>query len=65
MEWIKCSEQMPDAERKEILLFYFGMIELGKYNEITNEFMLPFSVRAIPKNDVTHWMPLPQPPETE
>ena len=64
-EWISVSERLPDENRPEVLFYCksFKRVELGKYNEFTKEWMVPFSSYAIPVGDVSHWMPLPDAPK--
>lgn len=59
-KWIKCSEQMPPVDT--IVVVSFKSLEtsplLWSGNEWDDEYgMIPI------RQDVTHWMPLPKPPE--
>nr|DAU58030.1 MAG TPA: Protein of unknown function (DUF551) [Caudoviricetes sp.] len=70
MEWIKCSERMPDADCWVLICnVSLGGVDMGIYrndehldedehwqNE-SGEFIEAFSGWP-----VTHWMPLPEPP---
>lgn len=66
-EWIKCSERLPDESRNEVLFYikHMQQIEIGKYNEFTSQWMLPFRAHKVSAGNVTHWMPLPAAPEEE
>lgn len=66
-EWIKCSERMPENtqmllafSQDEIVAAYWSWvvnpIDYKKYRGFTY-------LSGIILDDVTHWMPLPEPPE--
>lgn len=63
MEWIKCSERMPE-ETGDIIVFSDGIVMSG----ISYSRRKGFYIDALeyddyePIDDVTHWMPLPNPP---
>lgn len=57
--WIPCSERMPD--RNEPILFYrHGQIHQGRFIGGGEWHSL---IGGYYRTDVTHWQPLPQPPE--
>ena len=63
MEWIKCSDRLP--EKETMVLTYspetnlrWGMIAFHGAWEVAIEGMETVS-------GITHWMPLPQPPKEE
>ena len=66
-EWIKCSERMPENTQM-LLAFSQGEIVAAYWNWVVNPIdykkyrgftYLSGSIL----DDVTHWMPLPEPPE--
>ena len=64
-EWISVEDRLPDEARPEVLFYSksFKRVELGKYNEFTKEWMVPFSSYSLPAGEVTHWMTLPDAPK--
>lgn len=65
MEWISVNDRLPESSVP--VLIYFnrcgGDIDLGRYHTSGN---MPFwSIGAYQLGyEVTHWMPLPDPPNT-
>lgn len=65
-EWIRMDERRPDIDQK--VLYYFEMvgIHVGRYGRWTDEEGYEHDVFSGPSgfltDDVTHWMPLPEPP---
>lgn len=63
-EWISVKDKLPD-DGKEVLFSDGSSIMVGWYNadeefwELTDADMIVYAV------DVTHWMPLPEPPKGE
>lgn len=63
--WIKCSEQMPEETDDIIVACSDGIVMSG----ISYSRRKGFYIAALgydsdePVTDVTHWMPLPEPPE--
>lgn len=64
MEWIKCSERMPDAETNPDVLVYcsdtkeqFVGFHIGR-----GDFQFFNMDDVIGACHPTHWMPLPEPP---
>ncbi len=64
-KWIKCSEQMPEETCGIIVALSDGIVMSG----ISYSRRKGFYMEALeygddePIIDVTHWMPLPEPPE--
>jgi len=64
MEWIKCSERMP--EENSNVIFYendFSCIYIGSYENIYGYKWIVNCMEIEQK--VTHWMPLPEKPKGE
>lgn len=70
-EWIKCSDKYPHAG-EAILIVVNGIVQdvTFKYDYLcgVDEWFAPYffddvSDISIPFNDVSHWMPLPEPPK--
>lgn len=72
MEWIKCSEKLPQKETP-VLIVYAGTIRVGQLlteYPTWEETFKAYKYWDDPEkdgqdwewNDVTHWMPLPEPP---
>jgi hypothetical protein len=62
MEWIKCSERMPEFAQDVFCFNLYKQYMIGSVTKINNDnyvcegyFAKLFSV--------THWMPLPEPPK--
>lgn len=68
-KWISVEDRLPDEARPEVLFFVseLNQIELGKFNETTGKWIVPYSDVYYQNgfNWVTHWMPLPEPPKGE
>jgi hypothetical protein len=78
MQWISVKERFPE-HRQDVLIFYEGEFFLAtylvtpskttgrkhiKFHPEKREFYVNEDVGWDPLSDVTHWMPLPQPPHT-
>lgn len=63
-EWIKCSERMPE-ETDDIIVVSDGIVVSGiSYSRRYGFYMAALEYDSdAPIKDVTHWMPLPEPPE--
>ena len=66
MGWIKCSERLPE-EGQKIIIFMPNFIN-GSWTETAffgsnGSWCLSASILSIEKTKITHWMPLPDPPE--
>lgn len=57
-EWIKCTERMPELDDdgfSEMVLVFSSSKNIYQNYVIDNEWAVD--------TDITHWMPLPQPPK--
>lgn len=60
-EWIKCSERMPD-DFEDVLVTDGDNVEvMWRHRSGLWDYWAPRNPN-ISSNDVTHWMPLPEPP---
>lgn len=59
MEWIKCSERLPDDNKMVLVFEHDKNGDGGSYNIVWG-----WSVDVAFKRGITsHWMPLPKPPK--
>lgn len=63
MEWIKCSDRMPRDHEVVLVLDYSQSVNKGYWFD--SEKMWWGSEWMCEEGDVTHWMPLPEPPKEE
>ena len=59
MNWISVKERLPEDE-EEVLVFADGKIHLMFYRRVLAVFE-----ECSDESNVTHWMPLPEPPKEE
>lgn len=63
-KWISVEERLPDGDDK-VLVSYLGYVNIAFYRW-DHVFELPNTVMIDPhKGNITHWMPLPEPPKEE
>ncbi|WP_274371851.1 DUF551 domain-containing protein [Morganella morganii] len=63
MEWIKTSEQLPEDETI-VLVFGRGIKWIADVDNGGQSYPDEFTLeRTIFADEITYWMPLPQPPE--
>lgn len=64
-EWIKCSERMPEETDDIIVACSDGTVISGiSYSRRKGFYMAALEYDSDePIKDVSHWMPLPEPPE--
>ena len=65
MEWIKVSDRLPEQPFIDVILFEpdfgeEGVVETGSYR---GKGVFNDSIGELQEGVVTHWMPLPPPPE--
>ena len=53
--WIPVGERLPNS--------YLTVLSLSKNGDIKVDFVQPKKIWYLGRNNVTHWMPLPEPPE--
>ena len=58
--WIPVTERLPEDERN-ILITYYGDITMGWYRESVNTWMIYEGEGNAEPDEVTAWMPLPEP----
>ena len=62
MEWIKCSDRMPEINIEVLMLTEAGYYFIAEIN--ANKEWITSEVGEVKCGHcVTYWMPLPQPPE--
>lgn len=64
MEWISVKERLPNSEEYVLVCLKYGRVRVGRYiyntwNYCSGVFMTEL---AAGEYAVTHWMPLPEPP---
>lgn len=77
-EWISVKDRLPDPDEKVIVYnaenegtFFARRIEsdFECWDAVTREFVnwrwIPYGYTCITLESVTHWMPLPKPPEVK
>jgi hypothetical protein len=69
MKWIKCSEKMPDIDEKIVFFintkkYCFTGIEMGFLDKSieSDELIFRSCEYRFNSEEVTHWMPVPEPP---
>jgi hypothetical protein len=66
MEWISCKERLPDKQDRYLI---FGQFTKDCPNQVYEALYLKkprrFMADGIYSKNVTHWMPLPEPPKTK
>jgi hypothetical protein len=63
MKWIACKDRMP-KDGEDVIFLAFGVdILVGFFSESMQEWCIHYANETYPrKNQVTHWMPLPELP---
>ena len=61
-KWIPVSERLPDPWEWVLCYCRAGMIEMLRYDHLMDYWEASTLSRVYMKDYVTHWMPLPEPP---
>jgi hypothetical protein len=61
-EWISVKDRLPENEKCVLVYSQDGGVAEGKYNARFNEWV-QFRWNVTELKNVTHWMPLPEPPK--
>jgi hypothetical protein len=64
--WIPVGERLPERN-KMVCVVCKGHATVGTYSPMMLDWwaMMPFTSNMVPTRLVTHWMPLPEPPEVK
>ena len=60
-KWIPVSERLPDENDNTVLVYAAGYMELGWFDE--DDSVWKSDEYAWDADEVTHWLPLPEPPK--
>jgi len=63
MNWISVKNKLPEQNESVLIFSKNGGVAEARYRETENVF-IQYRWSVIKGNDVTHWMPLPEPPES-
>ncbi len=68
MEWISVKDKLPPENESVLVVVHgyrrgFEPISLVEISSYSHDFDFIFDDLPISRIDVTHWMPLPEPPE--
>jgi hypothetical protein len=63
MEWIKCSDRMPEIAEWVIIVFEKSDIQIGALNSANKGYRWFSRGVGMLIDNPTHWMPLPEPPK--
>lgn len=64
-EWISVKDRMPEKMEWVLCACRGNVIEVLRYDHIMDDWDTTMPNRGYFKNFVTHWMPLPEPPERD
>jgi len=59
MEWISVEERLPEDDYTDVLAWNGRLARVAYIHETEG---WCYSETCYPRSDVTHWMPLPEPP---
>lgn len=62
-QWISVDDRLPEGN--VLVIDAYGEINVAFYDDSIEEFWLSCDGTAVIIADVTHWMPLPEPPKTK
>lgn len=64
--WISCKERMPDDYERVLVALMYDEVNIGVYNAKISQWEIDGLFYSGGKLDwVSHWKPLPEPPEEE
>jgi hypothetical protein len=63
MEWISVKDRLPEKDFKVLCFYSNQYIDVLEYWYDEKEIPVFFNPPLHSVNDVTHWMPLPEPPK--
>jgi len=63
-EWIPVSERLPERNERVLVVDESG-VNVGAYSPMLDDWWSLQGDRMAPGPQVTHWMPLPEPPEVK
>jgi hypothetical protein len=66
--WVKCSAQLPDPDERVLICNREGFVQVAQRFVFPKHWhWAPDDGEGVPEDreEVTHWMPLPAPPEDE
>lgn len=66
MRWIPVSERLPDKDGNYLVAFTWSetTLDIARFNGSCFE-QVEEDLNVFYRNDIAHWMPLPEPPEQE
>jgi len=74
MNWIACNDQMPEAEELVVFIYSGYRVRIGNFNNEDDtwimetfasqvNFLDDIDDHLVDRDEVTHWLPLPEPPK--
>lgn len=65
-EWISVEERLPEDQRSVLTVNGHGEIRImGLWSKRGDEWTWVHNNRMMHYNDITHWLPLPEPPKED
>jgi len=64
MEWISIKDRLPDIDKRVLIYLSHGVIKVDeRYKSLYGKQIGNWRY-TYPETNITHWMPLPEPPKT-
>lgn len=63
MEWIKIENQLPELNKKVLIYLSHGTIKVDERYKSLYKNQIGAWRNTYPDKNITHWMPLPEPPK--